>query len=468
MAKNSVVGAVLGGLKISIQLVTLPVIASYLGPKEFAVYALALPAITFFLVLADAGVGGTLSREDEANEIVWSSSFWAILILCFLLQIVVIFIGLLIAYISDEPSLSKLMILLSFSLPIMGITNVPAARLNRRGRIQYLAVCDLFSSALGAFCGIICSIKGMGAISLGFQFVVSFLSRSFLINLAAFHMPLFHFSYKAVTKHIVVSTTIVCSRLTEFVGRAVENIVFQNIYGSALLGNYNLGSQISRFSCEAVGNPVWASLYAQALHEDRSRLAELTRRTLVTVCYVLFPIAALLITSSAPLFSIIMGNKWNDAAWIVEVLIFFNALSTVFGLIGAVLTAIGAPLSILYALGLLYLSRILSVVAGAVFGVYFSVLAIGLSSLVFIVVLTIGAGRKFGFNFYSLSSIRKPFEASLAVALANYLMISYLPGSIFYLLISYLLAGILYTILVYLIDDPDLSPLLSKFRGRLR
>ena len=162
LAKNSVVGAMLGVIKVCVQLVALPITAALLGPKEFAVYSLALPAVSLFLVLADAGIGGTLAREDEKNEIIWSSAFWAVISLCMILQLLVVLVGYVIAKLSNEPDLKYLMILLSFSLPLMGLTTVPTARLYRRGYVQFLAIVDALSAIVGVGLGILSARAGFG------------------------------------------------------------------------------------------------------------------------------------------------------------------------------------------------------------------------------------------------------------------------------------------------------------------
>ncbi|MBV9561730.1 MAG: oligosaccharide flippase family protein, partial [Bradyrhizobium sp.] len=80
--------------KIAIQLLLLPVMGRLLGPDEFGVFALALPVITFVILLADGGLGASLAREDESSTLVWSSAFWALLLMGFALAGVTTLFGL--------------------------------------------------------------------------------------------------------------------------------------------------------------------------------------------------------------------------------------------------------------------------------------------------------------------------------------------------------------------------------------
>ncbi|SEG71208.1 polysaccharide transporter, PST family [Methylobacterium sp. 190mf] len=462
LAKNSVVGAILGGIKICAQLIALPVIAGFLGPKDFAVYALALPTVSFFLVLADAGVSGTLARENEANEVVWSSAFWAINGLCLLLQFLVIAIGYALSIVSGFQDLMELMLILSFSLPLMGLSNIPVARLYRRGRVQHLSMIDACSAIIGVMLGILSARAGFGPISLGVQFISGFLIRTIFVNYMAYRRPLFSFSICAIKSHLAVSTSIIGGRLAEFAGRTFENMVFQRTFGESLLGNYSLANQISRFACEAFTNPTWASLYAHSLHEERTSLPQLTRATIVAVCYVVFPIAALLASSASSLFSVVMGEKWYDAGWMVQTLIAFSALGSVFGLAGAVLTALGNPAAIFYATLILYISRTLSIAIGCLFGVGTSVLLVGASAILYSMLILVGARKIYNLNiFYCLYAVGPPFCASMLAGTISFLAVTLFQGSLLKLLAGYIFSMSAYLIVVILFCRKDLAPLFA-------
>lgn len=67
-------------VKVGLQLLLLPVMARLLGPGEFGIYALALPTVSFVALLANGGLGATLAREPESSSLVWSSTFWILLL----------------------------------------------------------------------------------------------------------------------------------------------------------------------------------------------------------------------------------------------------------------------------------------------------------------------------------------------------------------------------------------------------
>lgn len=463
LARNSVVGIVLGASKVCVQLLALPIVANLLGPSEFAIYALAFPAVSFFLVLADAGINGTLAREEESNEQVWSTAFWAVFLLCLTLQIFVILLGIFIAFIAGEPRLKGLMFLLSFCLPLLGLTNVASARLYRRGRVQYLASSDAAATVIGVSFGIACAYEGLGAASLAVQLVMIFSARMLLVNIVAFRKPMLIFKFSDISRHAVASFTIVLSRLSEFAGRTLENVVFQKVFGLPSLGVYNLGNQIARFVCDAIGNPVWASLYAHALHTSHEDLRSLSVRTVSAVGYIVFPIAVLLMFSADPLFGILMSDRWHSAADVVELLIVFYGMSSVLGLVGAVLTAAGAPTAIFLANFILYLLRIFCVSLGGMLGFQVTVFFVAFATFAYVGILLFGARRSFGFRPVELSvPLCKALVSCTALSVVFGAMNLFLSSSLVFLVCKCAVSLAVYVCFLRVLGVEELSFVLSR------
>src|SRR6202020_518419 len=79
-------------LKMGLQAVTLPIMARLLGPSEVGVYALAFPVVAFVTMLADGGLGISLTREPESSR-VWSTAFWVLLFTGITLALLLVGVG---------------------------------------------------------------------------------------------------------------------------------------------------------------------------------------------------------------------------------------------------------------------------------------------------------------------------------------------------------------------------------------
>src|ERR1700680_3734775 len=132
--------------RVGLQIVMVPLMARLLGPDEFGLFALAMPTITFVMILADGGFGSSLAREPESNVEVWSSAFWALLGAGIVLGIGVIIWSVVVADLAHQPRLPPIMAALSVCLLLYVVTVPSAALLLRHARLSVGPISDILSS----------------------------------------------------------------------------------------------------------------------------------------------------------------------------------------------------------------------------------------------------------------------------------------------------------------------------------
>ena len=111
----SLAGGASSLVKALLQLAMLPLMGRLLGPKEFGLYAMALPIVTFFTVVADGGLGASLAKERSPDPTVWNTAFWVMLALGICLAGLVNVCGYGLAAFMHEPRLHALLALLSIN-----------------------------------------------------------------------------------------------------------------------------------------------------------------------------------------------------------------------------------------------------------------------------------------------------------------------------------------------------------------
>ena len=121
LAIGALVMAACNGAKIGLQVTVMPLLARLLGPKSFGLYSLALPAVLFVMMLADAGLGQSLEREPEERTEVWSSAFWLLLLLGVALAIALSLWSIPLAALAHQPRLPQIMIPLSLSVVLLAL-----------------------------------------------------------------------------------------------------------------------------------------------------------------------------------------------------------------------------------------------------------------------------------------------------------------------------------------------------------
>ena len=473
LALNAAAGGGASIVRILVQVVLLPVMAHLLGPAEFGLYALALPTIWLFSALADVGLGISLAREDENSVLVWSTAFWVLLATGLVLAGVVSGWGVVLAGVSHQPRLSGIMALLSVTLVLITMSVVPSARLTRRGDLVTQAWGDFVSTLVGAVLAVGLAYAGAGAWSLAVQYVTGFLIRAVVFNAAAFYRPAARFDLRSLRGHLATGGYLLGSRMFDFAGRLVENVLFSNIFGAAPLGNYTFANQTPRSIFEAAGKPVWNALYAQALHEPPQVIAPLHDRLLRLVAMGFFPVACLTAAAAPQVIAVLLGSRWATAATMLQVLMPCYALNAVAMQNMALLLANGRNAVVFWANAVLSLGRVLSVCAGLWIGTTGVVSLIGVFYLFNAMIMFAAAASVLDERpSRSLASLLPPLAASAAGALATYLIVDLRPVSLVWLAAS-LAVGLAVSILVLVAVDgrrlrADLSTVQGKLASRLR
>ena len=414
--KNIGVGGAASIIKILIQLALLPLMAHLLGPKEFGVYALAVPVVTFLAVIADGGVGLSLARDRENAPEVWSTAFWVLMASGIVLSLVVVASGYLLSIMSSEPQLSSLMLILAMSFPFLSLAVLPVARLIRRGNLVACAIADLTSTVAGAICAVGLGVLGYGAKSLAFQFLIAYIVRAIILNFYAFERPAAMFQPSAMLDHLSSGGILMGGRVADLICRSGESLLFGNNFGAGTLGAYNFANQVPRFLFEAFSNPSWSALYAQSLSEQQKRLLQIYYKICRLMAFITFPTAAVLTAAGPEILSQALGPNWDQAGVFLQILAPGYALSITASMGTAILLALNANLIFLTTTLLLGIGRVMGVAAGHYILAWEAVWLVTISNTIYALIVCSFVVRIAGANFISIG---KEIAGSFLAALVS-------------------------------------------------
>ena len=468
IAVNTLAGWIANVTKVGIQLVMLPVMARLLGPAEFGLYALALPTVSLFLVLADGGLGLSLAREDESATEVWSTAFWLLLAVGLAMAVVVTGWGYALAALTGQPRLAGLMAFLSLSFPLITMSVLPSARLTRRGNLVVNAVTDATSALVGSGIAIALAVAGAGAWSLAVQYVSVYVIRALSLNAVASAMPTWTFRFATLTPHLATGSSLLGARVSDFASRIVENIAVSRFFGDAGLGNYTFGNQTSRFLCEAASNPLWAALYAQALHTSAEGIAALYAKMGRILALLIFPASALLAVSAPQVLSIVLGPRWAGAAVLLQIVVPSYAIAGVAVLSSAVLLANQRNIFSFYAVAGNGIGRVLSVCLGHWTGMVGVGIGIALANCLYAVGMLAASVEVTGASVWLLvGGLVPPALAAGVAAVVCRLTLDLAPAGVGSVMAGLALGALAYLIAILILGGPQLRGDLSMIEGLL-
>jgi len=392
MATSGAAGIAISVMRATLQVLTLPIMASLLTPADFGLYALALPIVGFGWMLADAGFGASLAREPESNTDMWSTAWWFLLGLGIVLAASMCAAGMVIGSVTQQPRLPGLVALMSVAVIGMTLGTVPSARLDRRGRLLVGSGAELAALVAGVVVAIGCALAGTGVFSLAAQFVSVAAVRAAVLNLAAFRLPTWRFKPSLLRAHLSTGGAQITSRLLYLCDWLASNAVLQRTIGIESLGSYGFGTQVGRFSTESVSNPCWLLLYLQAVRDDTVKTRHLHERMCRVLGLLLLP-ASMIGAAAAPrLVGAVLGSRWLAASEVIQLTLPFFALWTISEQSGPLLLACGRYSIVLRTVGVGAALRLVFAAAGGWIGL--RGIAIGLdASLLLQSAIVLLAGR---------------------------------------------------------------------------
>ncbi|WP_160006306.1 oligosaccharide flippase family protein [Rhizobium sp. 18055] len=336
LAANLFSGVFTNVTRIAIQAVLLPLMANLLGPSELGLYALALPIISFVMLLSDAGLGDSLAKEKGDGTLVWSSAFWGLLATGIILMACLWGVSFLVASVANQPRLPDIMLPLSLTLLMVVMTVIPNAMLLRQGNLVPTALADLFGNIIGAATGITLALYGFGVWSMVALYVVTYATRAIVLNVASPFRPRLEFDISSLFGHTGMGSQILATRLMDLLTRMFENAQVSRRLGAASLGGYSYANQIGFFAANAVGNPLWANLYYVAINRGPAEVSEHYIRAHRIFSLLVFPASAVLALAMPSIVPLLFGEAWINAIPSIMVMV----LATPFGNLAVFQTAI--------------------------------------------------------------------------------------------------------------------------------
>ena len=443
-------------VKMFLQIISLPIMARLLGPSEFGLYAIAIPVVAFVGMLADGGLGVSLVKEPDSSTI-WSTAFWALLGIGIVMAATLTCTGFALGIVLHQPRLPEIMAALSATIVLMTMTVPPVARLDREGRFAVGAGADMLGNVIGTCLGVLLAFNGAGAWSLVGQYVAIYLFRALVVNWAAFKMPTLEFRPHLLGSHFATGGLVIGVRISDFAGRMLENLTMGSTLGTASVGLYSFSNQIPRFVCESFSSPLWLSLYIRALRTERAEIIALHRRFSRLIGMILFPVTALFVVAAPGLIPLFLGQKWESAIPLMQILLPSYALNVLGSQNGALLLAYNRYNLQLYCTIGLSVGRVVAVCLGPWIGLIGIAYGIACANTIYALVMIFGSASITGCHPPQiLLALLRPFLASLVAGALGEVLIRHCGNDIGYLILCVTVAAIVYGMAITLIDREQL------------
>ncbi|MEZ4357613.1 MAG: lipopolysaccharide biosynthesis protein [Eubacteriales bacterium] len=314
-----------------IQLIISIVLARLLSPEDYGIIAL----ITVFIVIANIFVqssfNNALIQKKDADEVDFSSVFYLSFIFTILLYLIIFFSAPLIASFYDKPILIQVLRVLALSLFLSPFTSIQNAYIAKKMLFKMLFFSSLGSIIISGSIGIYLAYSGFGVWALVYQQIASQISITIILWFTVKWRPKLLFSLKKVKGLFSYGWKILVSSIINRLDWDLRSLVIGKMYNASMLGYFNRGIQVPELIATNMDSSIQPVLFPVLANEqdDKKRVKEIVRRTIVTSSFIIFPAMIGLAAISEPFVRILLTDKWLPSVPFMQIFCISYAITPI-------------------------------------------------------------------------------------------------------------------------------------------
>jgi O-antigen/teichoic acid export membrane protein len=298
------------------------VMARLLEPAEFGLVAMVTAVTGMYDLLTTAGLSSATVQKDAITDAQLSTLFWVNILVGCLLALLCLATAPLLVNFYGEPRLLWITIAMAtgFVFSAAGVQHY--AVMQRELRYVAITVIEITSSLVAIAIAIIMAIKGFGYWSLVVSSVVSPAIMTALVWLATGWIPGLPHRKSGVKSMLSFGATVTLNGLVVYLAYNLDKILVGRYWGASALGIYGRAYQLVNIPIanlnSAVGGVAFSAL--SRLQNDPARFKSYFLKGYSLVVSLTMPTAVFFALQAEDIVSVVLGQKWLDAAGIFRLL----------------------------------------------------------------------------------------------------------------------------------------------------
>lgn len=362
-----------------IQFVVSIILARILDPSDYGVLTLIAVFINIANIFVQQGFHKALVQKKEVDETEYSSIFYISLVTSLVLYLILFFCAPLISKFYEIPNFINVLRVLSLTLFFGAVNSIQNAKVERELQFKKLLYSSLGGILISGFIGILMAYRGFGVWALVGQQLSNQITVCVIMWFTVKWRPIIAFSISKSKKLFSFGWKLLVSSLIGSLHENLQSLVIGKKYSSDMLGYFNRGRQFPQLLVDNINGTIQTVMLPvfSAEQDDRFRVKQMMRRSIVTSSFVVLPMMAGLAAIAEQLIQILLTDKWLNCVPFMQVYCFNFAFYPIHTANLQAMNAMGR--SDLY-LKLEIIKRLIGILLLALAVIYFdSVMAVALS-----------------------------------------------------------------------------------------
>jgi O-antigen/teichoic acid export membrane protein len=321
------------------------VVMRLLAPSDYGLLAMAMVWVSFFIMMAEAGLWPALVQKQELTTSEIEQAYGIAIIINVSLLIVLNLLAPAISTFFRDDRLIDLLRVLSLQFILTAMTVTAGAQLNRALRFKALSILNLIASIASSLLTLALAYFDFGVWALVVGTLFSGLVKAVTLNVLIPTRITPRFSLTGMRRLLGFGGVVTGSRLLWFVFTQADVLIVGRLLGKELLGLYSVAMHLASLPVQRVSsilNQVTFPVIARFQH-DREGIINFVLTATRTLSLVAFPVLWGISSVASELVDVALGPRWHDAAIPLRLLGLMMPLRLLVNFLPSATDALGHP-----------------------------------------------------------------------------------------------------------------------------
>jgi O-antigen/teichoic acid export membrane protein len=388
LEKKTINGVVWGGVgnvaRQLLSIVTLIVLARFVTPEDFGVYAILMIFVNFMAIFSSMGTSQVIVHLDNPNQRMLSSIFYFNICMGVVLFSLLFFLAWPIADFFDNQDLVYLLQIIGFSFIISTLSMVQNALLEKAMLFKRLVLIETIALTISSIAGMAAAIEGLGV----YSFLIMALSNASILTIGLWlnshWRPSLSFSLDDIKKIWTYSINLTGFSFINYFARQSDQFLIGKFIGSGALGVYSLAYKIMLYPLQNISRVIVRVLFPafSEVKHDNAHFKNSYLKVITFIALVTFPVMTGLFVVAENFVDVVFGEEWHQMIVLLIILSPVGMMQSIVTTVGSIYMAKGTT-GLMFKIGAL--NAVVTVVAfiiGIPFGVEGVAIAYAISNLI--------------------------------------------------------------------------------------
>lgn len=367
-----------------LQVITLVVMARYLSPEAFGVYAILMVFVTFMNVIASMGTSQVIIYMDNPSQRMLSSIFYFNIAIGITLFALLFFLSWPIADFFGNKDLVHLLQIIGLIFIISALSLVQKALLEKTLFFKRVITLETTALAIGSAAGITAAVWGLGIYSLLIAALAKPAIFSMGLWLNSHWRPSLLFSFEDIKYIWKYSFHLTGFSFINYFSRHADDFLIGKFIGSSALGMYSVAYKIMLYPLDNTSRVLIRVMFPafSQVKRDNVRFKNGYIKSITFIALITFPVMMGLLAVSETFVAVLLGDKWEGMAALLMILAPIGMIQSMVTTVGSIYTAKGTT-GLMFKIGTANaLATVASFAAGLPYGVHGVAIAYAIANAV--------------------------------------------------------------------------------------